>query len=60
MREQGGGGAIILIASIEQPAWSHAHYCASKAAVTHFARTAALEYGRYGIQVNSISPGLIW
>jgi NAD(P)-dependent dehydrogenase (short-subunit alcohol dehydrogenase family) len=28
--------------------------------VIHFARTAALEYGRYGIRVNSISPGLIW
>jgi NAD(P)-dependent dehydrogenase (short-subunit alcohol dehydrogenase family) len=56
------GGAIILIGSIEgtHPAWAHAHYCASKAAVIHFARTAALEYGRYGIRVNSVSPGLIW
>lgn len=57
-----GGGTIILIGSIEgtQPVWSHAQYCASKAAVIHFARTAALEYGRYGIRVNSVSPGLIW
>lgn len=57
-----GGGAIILIGSIEgaQPAWSHAHYCTSKAAVIHFARAAALEYGREGIRVNSVSPGLIW
>jgi NAD(P)-dependent dehydrogenase (short-subunit alcohol dehydrogenase family) len=62
MREQNVGGSIILIASIEgtQPAWAHAHYCASKAAVIHFARTAALEYGQYGIRVNSVSPGLIW
>jgi len=61
MGEQ-GGGAIILIGSIEgtQPAWSHAHYCASKAATIHFARAAALEYGRLGIRVNSVSPGLIW
>lgn len=61
MRDR-GGGAIILIGSIEgvQPGWSHAHYCASKAAVIHFARTAALEYGRAGIRVNSVSPGLIW
>ncbi|MBV9010436.1 MAG: SDR family oxidoreductase [Pseudonocardiales bacterium] len=57
-----GGGTILLIGSIEgtHPAWAHAHYCASKAAVVHFARTAALEYGRYGIRVNSVSPGLIW
>ncbi|MGH3898098.1 MAG: SDR family NAD(P)-dependent oxidoreductase [Pseudonocardiaceae bacterium] len=62
MVERGDGGAIILIGSVEgaQPAWSHAHYCASKAAVIHFARTAALEYGRDGIRVNSVSPGLIW
>lgn len=62
MRARGEGGSIILIGSIEgtQPAWSHAHYCASKAAVIHFARAAALEYGRYGIRVNSVSPGLIW
>jgi len=62
MSERGGGGSIILIGSIEgtQPAWSHAHYCASKAAVIHFARAAALEYGRDSIRVNSVSPGLIW
>jgi NAD(P)-dependent dehydrogenase (short-subunit alcohol dehydrogenase family) len=62
MRDRAGGGAIILIGSIEgaHPAWAHAHYCASKAAVIHFARVAALEYGRDGIRVNSVSPGLIW
>lgn len=62
LRERGEAGSIILIGSIEgtQPGWSHAHYCASKAAVIHFARAAALEYGRYGIRVNSVSPGLIW
>jgi glucose 1-dehydrogenase/3-oxoacyl-[acyl-carrier protein] reductase len=61
MRER-GGGAIVLIGSTEglQPAWSHAHYCASKAGLIHFARAAALEYGRYGIRVNSVSPGLVW
>ncbi|MGH3772745.1 MAG: SDR family oxidoreductase [Pseudonocardiaceae bacterium] len=29
-------------------------------AVIHFARAAALEYGRQRIRVNSVSPGLIW
>ncbi|WP_184569832.1 SDR family NAD(P)-dependent oxidoreductase [Streptomyces zagrosensis] len=60
MREH-GGGTITHIASIEatQPAASHAHYCASKAAVVMHARSAALEYGPDGIRVNAVSPGLI-
>ncbi len=59
MRES--GGSIISIASIEgsQPAFSHAHYCASKAAIRMHARAAALEYGPLGIRVNTVSPGLI-
>lgn len=60
MREQ-GGGTVTHIASIEAgaPAALHAHYCASKAAVVMHARSAALEYGPYGIRVNTVSPGLI-
>ncbi|MER6354876.1 glucose 1-dehydrogenase [Streptomyces sp. NPDC001634] len=56
-----GGGTITHIASIEasHPAPLHAHYCASKAAVVMHARSAALEYGPYGIRVNTVSPGLI-
>lgn len=55
------GGSITHIASIQgtQPAAGHAHYCASKAALIMHARTAALEYGRFGIRVNTVSPGLI-
>ncbi|UNO41240.1 SDR family oxidoreductase [Streptomyces sp. MST-110588] len=61
MRTGGGGGTITHIASIEadRPAAAHAHYCASKAAVVMHARSAALEYGPYGIRVNAVSPGLI-
>lgn len=57
----GGGGSVTHIASIEadRPAPRHAHYCASKAAVVMHARAAALEYGAYGIRVNTVSPGLI-
>ena len=42
-----GGGSIIHIASIEgsHPAFGHAHYDASKAAVIMHARAAAIEYG---------------
>jgi NAD(P)-dependent dehydrogenase (short-subunit alcohol dehydrogenase family) len=32
-------------------------YCASKAAVSNLARTAAVELGREGIRVNVVSPG---
>ncbi|WP_433328605.1 SDR family NAD(P)-dependent oxidoreductase [Spirillospora sp. CA-294931] len=55
------GGSVTHIASIEgsRPASGHAHYCASKAALIMFARSAALEYGPLGIRVNSVSPGLI-
>lgn len=55
------GGSITHIASIEgsHPATAHSHYCSSKAAIIMHARTAALEYGRLGIRVNSVSPGLI-
>ncbi|MER6802976.1 MULTISPECIES: SDR family NAD(P)-dependent oxidoreductase [Streptomyces] len=63
-RERGGraqGGSITHVASVEahSPAPGHAHYCASKAAVVMHARAAALEYGPWGIRVNTVSPGLI-
>ncbi|MFV0134985.1 SDR family NAD(P)-dependent oxidoreductase [Streptomyces sp. HMX87] len=56
-----GGGSITHIASIEAgaPAPAHAHYSASKAAVVMHARAAALEYGPWGVRVNTVSPGLI-
>ncbi|GGL98591.1 glucose 1-dehydrogenase [Streptomyces fumigatiscleroticus] len=60
MRDR-GGGSVTHIASIEAsaPAPGHAHYCASKAAVVMHARSAALEYGPWGVRVNTVSPGLI-
>ena len=61
MLARGCGGSIIHIASIEasQPAFGHAHYSASKAAVLMHARAAALELGPHGIRVNCVSPGLV-
>ncbi len=61
MRQQGDGGAVVHISSIEgtQPAPGHGHYAVSKAALTMHSRAAALEYGDAGIRVNTVSPGLI-
>ena len=35
------------------------NYAASKGGVISFTRAASRELGRYGIQINSIAPGLI-
>ncbi len=61
MVERGAGGTVVHIASIEasQPAPDHEHYGVAKAALVMHARAAASAYGRHGIRVNSISPGLI-
>jgi NAD(P)-dependent dehydrogenase (short-subunit alcohol dehydrogenase family) len=61
MRERGSGGVVINIASIEglTPKAGHSHYCAAKAGVLMFTRSAAWELGGAGIRVNAISPGLI-
>lgn len=62
MIEQGTGGAIVNIASIEAeaPAPMHSHYSAAKAGVLMYTRAAAAELGAHDIRVNAVSPGLIW
>ena len=61
LRQRGLPGAVVNIASIEglDPAEGHAHYASSKAALIMFTRSAAMEYGRQGLRVNAVSPGLI-
>jgi len=54
-------GVIVNIGSIEglDPAEGHGHYATSKAGVAMLSRAAALEFGKAGIRVNTVSPGLI-
>ncbi|KAL0933428.1 short chain dehydrogenase reductase family [Colletotrichum truncatum] len=61
MVSRGTGGSIILMASISahvvnfpQP---QVHYNAAKAAILSVKSSLAAEWARYGIRVNSISPG---
>lgn len=55
-----GYGKIINIASLAYLGKeSRIAYCTSKAGVIGFTRTAALELSKYGINVNSVSPGFI-
>ncbi len=56
------GGAVVNIASIEglQPAPTHGHYATSKAGLIMYTRAAALQFGKHGIRVNAVSPGVIY
>jgi 3-oxoacyl-[acyl-carrier protein] reductase len=57
-----GGGKIVNIASSAGRSTSElggAHYTASKAAVLGLTRHMAREYGSFGININSICPGLV-
>ena len=55
------GGRIVNIASMAalKPLSRIGIYAMSKAAVVHMTRSMALEWGRYGINVNAICPGYI-
>ena len=55
------GGRIVNIASMAglRVLGQIGVYCMSKAAVIHMTRAMALEWGRWGINVNAICPGYI-
>ena len=60
MREQGRGGSIVNISSIDaiHPSGSGlSHYGTSKHAIWGLTKTMALELGPDGIRVNAIAPG---
>lgn len=57
-----GGGRIVMVSSVTGPLVSapgSAAYAAAKGALDGLMRTLALEHGRDGITVNSVSPGWI-
>jgi 3-oxoacyl-[acyl-carrier protein] reductase len=61
MIEQGEGGSIVNITSISGVfgAPNHAAYGAAKAGLIHLTKSLCLEYGRYGIRCNAVSPGVV-
>lgn len=56
---QQGAGKVVNIASnfAFKGVAGHAAYCASKAGVVAFTRAMAVEWARYGVQVNALAPG---
>ena len=61
MREQGGGGSIVLMSS-GAGRFPHPHlwaYGVSKAGICFLTETAAEELGPLGIRVNAVAPGII-
>ena len=55
------GGRIVNVASMAgiRPLGRIGVYAMSKAAVVHMTKAMALEWGRYGINVNALCPGYI-
>jgi NAD(P)-dependent dehydrogenase (short-subunit alcohol dehydrogenase family) len=62
MREQGSGGAMVMITSKSglEASKGMSAYNATKAGEQHLVRGWALELGRYGIRVNAIAPGNVF
>jgi 3-oxoacyl-[acyl-carrier protein] reductase len=56
-----GAGSIVHIASVEGMlgASGHAAYVTGKSALFGLTRSMAIDFGKHGIRVNAISPGII-
>ncbi len=53
-------GAIVNIGSVNgrSPGWGMSAYNSAKAAVEMLGKSGSLEFGRHGIRVNTVSPGV--
>ena len=53
-------GSIINLGSVSSVGggWTHAAYCAAKAAVANFSKAVAIDMGNQGVRVNTVCPGL--
>ena len=60
--KRAGGGSIINISSIDGIGSKNGlvSYSSSKGAVRSMTKTASLEFGQFGIRVNSVHPGGVW
>ena len=57
---RGGRIAVVGSKNVPAPGPGAAAYSASKAALNQLARVAALEWGKYGIRVNSLHPNAVY
>lgn len=57
MRSQGGGRIINFTSmDVETGAWFHSDYSVAKGGILAMTRSAAIDWARYGILVNAITP----
>lgn len=58
---QASGGNIINLDSVVsiRPAFNNPAYSASKAGLLHLGKSLAMKWGRKGVRVNSIAPGMV-
>jgi len=58
MKKNGGGSIVLISSMMARVVRDQANaYATSRAGMTHFARSAAVQYGQYGIRVNTVLPG---